>query len=520
MGLLTDAQNYVRYVTFLRKYLQQPLPFDDPRLASQERLARRGASFLTVLERGVYGQRRSPYRALLEHAGITLDDVRRLVADDGVDGTLSRLYDEGVYVTFEEFKARRPIRRGSLEVHVTLADFDNPLVGGHMRSQTGGSGGAPRPVVLDVKMFDAVLPMFALGIEAYGATNAAKAAWFPPPPSLGGTATGMIYAKLGFRLDKFFVTHPLDARARLIALGTAAAIRLAGKDMPLPTLVPPERAHVIARWLAEQRRAGTPAVLACTPSSAVRVCESAAREGLDIAGTLFAGGGEPVTQAKVEAVRAVGARMNATYGMTEVGAIGIACPNPAVVDDCHVMLENVALVERPREVAAGASVDALFCTSMQTLTPKMMLNTETGDYAVLERRDCGCIYAEAGYDLHVHTIRSYEKLTSEGMTFVGDELIRIVEERLPARFGGGPTDYQFVEREVGGRTEIAIRVSPRLGAINERMLVDLVLGWLAAGGRPEAMMARVWAEVNTLRVERSQPYVTGASKVLPIHRLR
>ena len=33
------------------------------------------------------------------------------------------------------------------------------------------------------------------------------------------------------------------------------------------------------------------------------------------------------------------------------------------------------------------------------------------------------------------------------MNFLGHDLIRLIEEVLPARFGGGPTDYQFVEDE-------------------------------------------------------------------------
>jgi hypothetical protein len=36
------------------------------------------------------------------------------------------------------------------------------------------------------------------------------------------------------------------------------------------------------------------------------------------------------------------------------------------------------------------------------------------------------------------------------MTFLGHDLIRPVEEVLPAQFGGGPTDYQSVEVERGG----------------------------------------------------------------------
>ena len=79
-----------------------------------------------------------------------------------------------------------------------------------------------------------------------------------------------------------------------------------------------------------------------------------------------------------------------------------------------------------------------------------MINVESDDYGVLVKRDCGCPFGSLGFDQHLHGIRSYDKLTSEGMTFLGGELITLVEEILPARFGGHPTDYQFVEEEEGG----------------------------------------------------------------------
>ena len=43
---------------------------------------------------------------------------RRGVRKDGVETTLGKLYDAGVYVTGDEFKGRKPIRRGALEFPV------------------------------------------------------------------------------------------------------------------------------------------------------------------------------------------------------------------------------------------------------------------------------------------------------------------------------------------------------------------------------------------------------------------
>ena len=69
---------------------------------------------------------RSPYLKLLNHAGCELGDVRSLVNQNGVDGTLQKLRQEDVYVTFEEFKGRKPITRNGLTFTASPFDFDNP----------------------------------------------------------------------------------------------------------------------------------------------------------------------------------------------------------------------------------------------------------------------------------------------------------------------------------------------------------------------------------------------------------
>src|SRR5947209_1262804 len=92
----------------------------------QERLYSREANFLAVLDRGILANPRSPYRALLDRAGCAANDVRELLAREGLEGTLLELRRAGVYVSFEEFKGTTPIVRGSLTLDTTPADFDNP----------------------------------------------------------------------------------------------------------------------------------------------------------------------------------------------------------------------------------------------------------------------------------------------------------------------------------------------------------------------------------------------------------
>lgn len=107
----------------------------------RQRLQTREANFLTVVERGVFGNPKSPYRALLVGVGCTLGDIRELVAREGLEGTLQQLRERGVYVSFEEFKGTQPIVRGSLTLDTTPADFDNPTAGRYYSTTTGGSTG-------------------------------------------------------------------------------------------------------------------------------------------------------------------------------------------------------------------------------------------------------------------------------------------------------------------------------------------------------------------------------------------
>ena len=120
---------------------------------------------------------------------------------------------------------------------------------------------------------------------------------------------------------------------------------------------------------------------------------------------------------------------------------------------------------------------------------------------------------------HLHTVRSYEKLTSEGMNFLGSDLLRLIDEALPGRFGGAPTDYQFVEREdERGLPRVDLRISPRIPLVDETAVRDLVLDSLN-GGRASGYGDR-WRDAGTLAIVRGLPLETGAAKVLALHSLR
>jgi hypothetical protein len=177
------------------------------------------------------------------------------------------------------------------------------------------------------------------------------------------------------------------------------------------------------------------------------------------------------------------------------------------------------VTQRSRQVGAfNLAVDALLFTSLSTATRKILLNAEIGDYGALERRDCGCLLGATGLRLHLSGIRSFEKLTGEGVSFVSSNLIRILEEVLPAQFGGSSLDYQLVEEErEQGTFRLALLASPRLGSIDEHALRAAFLAELRRDGPAEAYFAQLWKQAGSVEVRRQLPIATAAGKIMPFH---
>ena len=144
----------------------------------------------------------------------------------------------------------------------------------------------------------------------------------------------------------------------------------------------------------------------------------------------------------------------------------------------------------------------------------LMLNVEVDDYGAVETRDCGCLLGELGLTTHLRGIRSFAKLTGEGVTLVGSDMERILEHELPARFGGTALDYQLVELEDDrGLTRLVLRAHPRLPIDDDGALVEAVLSALSKGGGGDADMSRgIWRAASTLRVRREPPQLSARGK--------
>jgi hypothetical protein len=313
-------------------------------------------------------------------------------------------------------------------------------------------------------------------------------------------------------------THPKWNRqgiqGRALMVFTLIVSRLAGRPVPRPRHVKDVRE--VAAYLADTVRNGRPVVLVCGQSEWVRISLAAEKAGLDISGTAFRGGGEPYTEGKAAVLARVGATGYPSYAMHEVGTVAYPCGAGIAPDDMHILHNRMAVLQRPVRLKAGLEAPALYHTTLLPTAPKLMLNVESGDYAVMEERDCGCLWQQLGFTTHVHHIRSYEKLTSEGVMFMGSMLHEVLEQRLPARFGGSPLDYQLVEEEEGGLPKVGIIVSPRIGPVDDAEVIETFLKAVGSSDWSRRM-AETWQQAGTLRVLRRDPYATPAGKILPLH---
>jgi hypothetical protein len=136
----------------------------------------------------------------------------------------------------------------------------------------------------------------------------------------------------------------------------------------------------------------------------------------------------------------------------------------------------------------------------------------------MRARDCGCLQGKLGQDLHIQNVRSFEKLTSGGMAFLDTEFIHILEEELPKAFGGGPTDYQFLEGEnEEGKPCLRLVVHPRIGTLDTAQVKETFLNMIGSGAGADKLTALLWRDANMVTVERSTPRPTSTGKIQHMH---
>lgn len=491
----------------------------------ERRLREREADFLTLMQRAVYAQRASPYLQLLRLAGCECGDLERLVHRAGLEDALASLFRQGVYLSVDEFKGRQPARRGNASVEIDPVRLRNPSSSIHLMWRTGASRGRGTPVPFDLAYLHDRAIDNVVTLEALEAFSWQHGLWRIP----GGTAMFQIlyWTASGAPPERWFSpvdpsTPGLHSRYRWSERALRWVSRLSGIRAPAPEYASVDDPELILRWLSEVlERGGTPHLLT-TSTSAVRLCQAAAAAGVDIRGAWFTVGGEPTTEMRRKAFERTGTNAIPLYSSMEAGTVGYGCLKPSAPDELHQLSDLVALVQPG---AAGPAVGlpsrALLVTSLRPSAAFVLLNVSLGDEADLSERSCGCPLQRYGWKNHLQYVRSFEKLTAGGVTFLDLDVVRVLEEVLPGRFGGGPTDYQLVEEEgEDGQPRLRLLVHPAAGPVDPTAVAETFLAAVGAGSGAERLMELHWRQAGVLRVERRPPLATGGGKVLHLYRER
>jgi hypothetical protein len=196
------------------------------------------------------------------------------------------------------------------------------------------------------------------------------------------------------------------------------------------------------------------------------------------------------------------------YGSIETSTIGCGCLAPAFPDELHLLHDLTAVVQT--DGVSDVREETLLMTSLRASAPLVLVNASIGDQAVLGPRPCGCPLESLGWTTHLHTVGSDQKLTMAGMAFPSADLLRVLEEELPARLGGGPVDYQLLEEETSdGRPRLRLLIHPRVGPLDPGVVADVFFAAIGRGAGAARVMSLAWQDGELLRVERRAPEPRG-----------
>lgn len=524
MSAISDLKMYARFAWGLRNFLRCTFTLEEAKSVIQKQLDEREANFLRLVEKGIFGNPCSPYRPLLKLAGVELGDIQNMVRDKGLEWTLRSLREAGVYFSFEEFKGKEPVVRCGKTIPIRVSDFDNPFLSHYYRASTGGTTSAGTRVNIDLERLADGAYLDMLVQSAHDVLDAPTVLWRGILPDSTGIVNILHSARYNHVPTKWFtpITGQRHRPAWKNRLATASIIylgRLYGVPFPKPEPLTLDQAETIARWVSITLKESGKCLIRTSVSMALRVSLAAQDAGLDLTGATFSGSAEPPTPAKVKRITDSGAHYQPSYAFTEVGKVGGGCAQPSYVNDLHLFENHLALIPFPRRVPGfDISVDAFHFTTLLPSATKLLLNVESDDYGLIESRSCGCPLEYFGFTQHLRDVRSFRKLTGEGVTLIGSEMIAILEQVLPARFGGSPLSYQLLEEEDDqGFTRLNLIISPSVNIPDEDQVIQVVLESLQRSSVSADLARDLWSQASTFRIRRIEPIWTARGKLMPLH---
>ncbi len=526
-------RKYIRFVNGLRNFIKTRMTPDEAiqsaRMLLQARIAAREENFLNLAEKGIFRYPKSPYLKLLDARRIRFEDLKSWVEQRGIEESLRILQAEGVFFTVDEFKGKTPVVRNGIQWWCQESMFDNPFLSSAYEVRSGATRSAGTRIRIDFEYLHQRSLYDAFLLNIHGCLNSPIANWFPVFPGAPGINSSMRFGHIGNRAQCWFSQVDEDniqvnAEKKWGTRLIFAVHRLYGYPLAEPVYASLNDAHKVACWAARVLTEHPSCVVYTFAASAVRICIAAAEANLSLKGTKFLVTGEPLTPQKKREIESAGARAIPVYGISEAGVIAAGCDKEnSASDHCHLYKDTIALITHKHTVThSDLTIESFLFTSLLYESPKLLLNVGMGDYGDIAPSKCGCEFAKTGFDTSISGIRSYEKLTGEGVTFVDTDLIRIIEKELPEKFGGRSTDYQIVEREdARGLPQLQLMVSPRIKSLNEKeVLSQFMLLLKNSEDSPESWAqsgTEMWKQAKMVGVKRDSPIPTASGKILPFY---
>jgi hypothetical protein len=104
------------------------------------------------------------------------------------------------------------------------------------------------------------------------------------------------------------------------------------------------------------------------------------------------------------------------------------------------------------------------------------------------------------------------------MNFIDSDVTKVLDEVLPARFGGSPTDFQILEEEnEDGVPVLKLLVRPSVEFLNEDEVIETFIRGISRGADANRVIGMAWRSAGLLRVERREPLSTRSGKILHMH---
>ncbi len=523
MAMLKEVVKVPRKARFLARRAWQVKRFLRSRITVEQAIAliargvaERNDRFLRKLEHAVYENARSPYRKLLQAAGCELGDVRKLVDQSGLESTLRKLADAGVYLTFEEYRCWTPTVRSGRTFEFEPENLDDPRLHPQVIGRTGGSRGKPGRTTWAFSLVDQWAPHYAVFFAANGCVDVPLVFWTPGHAEAAEPMLSCV--KFGQQpLHWFICQDPTGSTDRVYAMCKLLIDRRAGR-LPSPERTPYARPQPVLDCIVALLARGKGACLSTTPSSAVKLSQLALSQGTRLDGLTCLLGAEPLTPARRETIESSGAKAAPLYGSSEAIWVGGHCGHAEHDDEVHVLADGYAVIAGKTDDEMDGGSPLLF-TSFSPLTSKILLNTDIGDRGMLGERSCDCVYGRMGCRRTIHMIRSSDKITEFGVTFQVPDVFRVLEEALPRRLGGRTGDYQLIEeRNRAGLPKYTIRVHPNVTGVEGDTVKEAFLSELAAVRSYYGFMAEIWRKEGIVHTERGVPLASRRGKVLPFHR--